>query len=126
MPRRPSRASLPLLTETAAASSEVIAARMRVFADPSSWASASGQHEAQRMLHEKFSASGQGAYAAWLAMARMPLQAAQSGVWLTPWQPQAWWRLWSSMAEAWMGVGNAALRPATRKAVANRRRLRAR
>ena len=67
----------------------------------------------------------EGAYAAWLAMARMP-QAAQSGVWLTPWQPQAWWRLWSSMAEAWTGLGNAALRPATRKAVANRQRLRAR
>ena len=126
MPRRPSRASLPLLTDTAVASSEVIAAQMRMFADPSTWGSAGNQREVQRMLQEKFSASGEGAWAAWQAMARMPLRAAQSGVWLAPWQPQAWWWLWSSMAEAWMGLGNAALRPATRKAVANRPRLRAR
>ena len=126
MPRRPSRASLSLLTDTAMASADVIAARMRVFADPSTWGSAGSQREAQRMLQEKLSASGEGAYAAWVAMARMPLQAAQSGVWLAPWQPQAWWRLWSSTAEAWVGLGNAALRPATRKAVANQRRLGAR
>jgi hypothetical protein len=126
MPRRPSRASLPLLTDTSVASADVIAARMRMFADPSTWGSASSQREAQRMLQEKLSATSEGAYAAWVAMARMPLQAAQSGVWLAPWQPQAWWRLWSSMVETWMGLGNAALRPATRKAVANQRRLRAR
>lgn len=126
MPRRPSRATLPLLHDTASASSEVVALRMLDFADPAAWTSTRNQREATRMLQEKWQAGGEGAAAAWMAMARMPLIGAQSGVWFAPWQPQAWWRLWGSMAEAWMGLGNAALRPATRKAVANRRRLRAR
>lgn len=124
MRRRPSRATLPLLIDTATASSEVIAARLQGLAAPGALFSPKQLQEVQRMVAEKATAAAGGTWAAWQAATALPMQWMFAGARLDPWQPASWLSLWSTAFELWTGVGNAALRPATRAVVANRKRLR--
>lgn len=122
-PTRQARASADLLHRTGSASASVIAARMLAFADPATAGSAWHLAEAQRMGAEKLDAVATGMQAAGMELALLPGRMLALAVRPSAWTPGGWLDAWSSAAGLWLGVGNAALRPASLAAVRNRARL---
>lgn len=120
---RKARTAAALLNETAAASASVIAQRMLAFSDPATMLSAWHRSEAQRMSSEKFAAARDGAIAATMELALMPTRLWQVAARPATWTPAGWMGAWMEGANAWLGVGNAALRPAANTVVRNRSRL---
>jgi hypothetical protein len=124
MPSRPTtRSTAALLNATAAASASVIAARMLAFADPATSLSAWHRTEALRMSSEKLAAARDGALSATLELSMLPFRMWQLAARPSAWTPAGWLDAWTRGIELWLGVGSAALRPATRTAVRNRSRL---
>lgn len=121
--RHPARTAADLLTTTGTASAQVIAARMRAFADPTRALSAWHQAEAQRMASEKVGAASDGALAAGAELAMLPYRMLQIAARPGAWTPSGWMDAWMAGAGLWIGVGNAALRPARSAVVRNRARL---
>lgn len=121
--RRSARTAAALLSTTGTASASVVAARMRAFANPATALSPWHQSEAQRMGSEKLEAAGAGMLAAASEMAMLPMRLLQLGARPSTWTPGGWMNAWIEGAGLWVGVGNAALRPAKVAAVRNRDRL---
>lgn len=124
MPRiRQARAAAKLLTTTGNASASVIAARMLAFANPAAPLTPWHRAEAQRMGAEKLTATGEGMLSAGMELAWLPYRMLQLGARHSAWTPSGWMNAWTEGADLWIGVGNAALRPAKSAAVRNRARL---
>jgi hypothetical protein len=124
MPSRPTtRSTAALLNATAAASASVIGARMLAFSDPSTALSAWHRSETLRMSSEKLAAARDGALSATLELSLLPWRMWQLARRPAAWTPAGWLDACTRGAELWLGVGSAALRPATRTAVRNRSRL---
>lgn len=120
---RKARTAAALLNDTAAASASVIAARMLAFSDPATALSPWHRSEARRMSNEKFAAARDGALAASMELALLPARLWQVAARPASWTPAGWMGAWMEGANAWLGVGNAALRPAKDTVVRNRKRL---
>jgi len=121
--RHKARTAATLLNATAAASASVIAARMLAFSNPATAFSPWHQAEAQRMSSEKLAATRDGALSATAELSLMPYRLWQLASRPASWTPAGWFDAWTQSAELWLGVGNAALRPAANTAVRNRSRL---
>ena len=121
--RHQARTAADLLTATGTASAHVIAARMLAFSDPGSALSKWHQAEAQRMTSEKVGAASEGALAAGAELAMLPYRLLQIAARPGAWTPGGWVNAWIAGAGLWIGVGNAALRPAKATAVRNQARL---
>ncbi|TDK24381.1 hypothetical protein E2F46_08855 [Luteimonas aestuarii] len=122
-PRHPSRATPLLLTTASAASASVIAARMLAFSTPGGPWSPWHASELRRMGTEKVAAVNAGMAAAGMELAMLPYRLMQVGARPASWSATGSLDAWMAMAELWIGVGNAALRPARNAAVRNRSRL---
>jgi hypothetical protein len=96
---------------TAVAASVTIAHRLAMLSTPSVLEGAAGQHEAMRMVAEKFNAATEGAVDAGLEAGRFMLRSAFGQV--SP----------DDLAHGLVAIGVAATRPAARRARANARRL---
>lgn len=125
MPRRnrQARTANELLATTTQASASVIAARAMAFSDPATLFSPWQQAEARRMVTEKVTAAGDGMLAASFELAALPWRMLQLVTSPSAWTPSRWMQLCMAGAGVWIGVGNAALRPARNTAVRNRKRL---
>lgn len=117
------RTAVELLNTTGSASASVIAARMLAFSDPATVMSPWHQSEAHRMTSEKLAAGGEGMLSAGMELAMLPYRMLQLGARPSAWTPAGWMNAWMDGAGLWIGVGNAALRPAKSAAVRNRTRL---
>lgn len=121
--RRETRAATMLLNATGTAAASVIAARMLAFSNPTTMLSPWHQSEARRMTGEKVDAATEGMQGAGMALAMLPARMLMIGAQPATWTPAGWMGACQQMAELWIGVGNAALRPARDTAVRNQRRL---
>lgn len=121
--RHQNRTATTLLHATGIASANVIAARMLAFSNPATMTSPWHQSEAQRMTSEKLAATRDGMLAAGTELAQLPLRMLQLGMQPFSWSPAGWMHAWQEAAGLWVGVGNAALRPAKKTAVRNQARL---
>jgi len=121
--RHQARAAADLLTTTGNASARVIAARMLAFSDPAGALSPWHQAEAQRMTSEKVSAASEGLLSAGAELAMLPYRMLQIAARPAAWTPSGWMDAWMASAGLWIGVGNAALRPARTTVVRNQARL---
>lgn len=122
-PRHQARTAADLLTATGNASARVIAARMLAFSDPAGALSPWHQAEAQRMTSEKVGAASEGLFAAGAELAMLPYRMLQIAARPAAWTPGGWMDAWMASAGLWIGVGNAALRPARTTVVRNQARL---
>ncbi len=120
---RQARTAVALLTTTGNASARVIAARMLAFSDPAGALSPWHQAETQRMTSEKVGAASEGLASAGAELAMLPYRLLQIAVRPTTWTPSGWMDACMAGAGLWIGVGNAALRPARTVAVRNQARL---
>lgn len=121
--RHQARTAAALLTTTGNASARVIAARMLAFSDPAGALSPWHQAEAQRMTSEKVGAAGEGLLSAGAELAMLPYRMLEIAARPASWTPSGWMDAWMASAGLWIGVGNAALRPASAAAVRNQARL---
>lgn len=121
--RHQARAAADLLTTTGNASARVIAARMLAFSNPAGALSPWHQAEAQRMTSEKLSAASEGLLSASAELAMLPYRMLQVAARPAAWTPNGWMDAWMASAGLWIGVGNAALRPARTTVVRNQARL---
>jgi len=121
--RHQARAAADLLTTTGNASARVIAARMLAFSVPAGALSPWHQAEAQRMTSEKVSAASEGLLSAGAELAMLPYRMLQIAARPAAWTPSGWMDAWMASAGLWIGVGNAALRPAKTTVVRNQARL---
>ena len=121
--RNQTRTATALLNATGAASADVIATRMLAFSNPATMLSPWHQSEAKRMTSEKLNAASEGLQAANAAMAMLPYQMLKISMRPSAWSPTGWMAAWQESAELWVGVGNAALRPAKNTVVRNQARL---
>ena len=121
--RRETRAATALLHATGAAAASVIAARVQAFSDPATLLSPWHQSEARRMTAEKADAASDGMQAAGMELAMLPARMLMIGAQPSSWTPTGCMGACHRMAELWIGVGNAALRPVRNTAVRNQRRL---
>ena len=124
MPSRDqARTAAALLQATASASASVITARMLAFSNPATMFSSWHQSEAQRMGAEKIQAISAGMLAAGMELAVLPSKMLMIGARPASWATNGWVSAWTEAAGLWIGVGNAALRPAKSTVVRNRSRL---
>jgi len=121
--RRQTRIAAETFHAAGSAAASVIAARMLAFSDPLASSSAWHQAEARRMVEEKLGAAGEGAVSAGMELALMPWRMLQLSMRPSAWTPAGTAQAWMDAGSLWLGVGNAALRPARRAAVRNRTRL---
>lgn len=121
--RHQTRNAAALLNATGVASAKVIAARMLAFSNPASVMSPWHQSEAKRMTSEKITAASDGMQAASNAAATLPYKMLQLGMRPSSWSPTGWMSAWQDAVDLWVGVGNAALRPAKQTVVSNEARL---
>ncbi|GHC10621.1 hypothetical protein [Thermomonas carbonis] len=121
--RRETRAATALLNTTGTAAANVIAARMLAFSNPATMLSPWHQSETRRMTAEKIDATTDGMQAAGMELAMLPARIMMIGARPASWTPAGWMNAWNDVAGLWIGVGNAALRPARNTAVRNQRRL---
>ncbi len=121
--RRQTRTATALLNATGVASANVIAARMLAFSNPATMLSPWHQSETNRMTSEKVNAASDGLLAANAALAQLPYRMLQLGMRPSSWTPTGWMGAWQDATELWVGVGNAALRPAKKTVVRNQARL---
>lgn len=117
------RTATALLNATGAASANVIASRMLAFSNPLTVLSPWHQAEAKRMTSEKLGAASDGMIAASAEAALLPYKLLQIGARPSSWSTAGWMTAWQDAAELWVGVGNAALRPAKKTVVSNDVRL---
>jgi hypothetical protein len=75
------------------------------------------------MSAEKFDAVQDGMRAASMELALLPSRMMMIGARPASWTPNGWIGAWTEAASLWIGVGNAALRPAKSAVVRNRARL---
>lgn len=123
MPSRdPASKAAALLTTAGTVSAGVIAARILAFSTPDSL-SPWHQAEAQRMVSEKLEAVRDGMHAASIELAMLPTRALMIAARPSSWTAGGWMQAWTDTAGLWIGLGNAALRPATAAATRNRARL---
>jgi hypothetical protein len=124
MPTRDqARTAAALLHATGSASASVISARMMAFSNPATAMSPWHQSEARRMTSEKVDAISDGMRAASMELALLPTRMMMIGARPASWTPTGWMGAWTEATGLWIGVGNAALRPAKSAAVRNRSRL---
>ncbi len=117
--RNQARITGKLISDSGAASLDVISSRLRALSDPQDFLSPRQQREVNRMVSEKLAAGMDGWMAAGIEMSLMPyrmLQAMSKPPASATDGMMAWMNLW-------LGVGHAALRPARKTVVANRKRL---
>jgi hypothetical protein len=122
-PRDQARAATELLNAAGSASASVITARMLAFSNPATVMSPWHQSEAHRMTSEKVAALRDGMRAASAEMALLPSRMLMIGARPASWTPTGWMGAWTEAVGLWIGVGNAALRPAKSTVVRNRSRL---
>ena len=120
---RQARTAVDLLASTGQASASVIAARTLAFSNPATLLSPWQQAETQRMVSEKIGAASDGMLAANIELAALPWRMLQLASRPAAWTPSGWMQMCMAGAGVWIGVGNAALRPARNAAVRNRKRL---
>lgn len=120
---RQTRTATALLNATGAASANVITARMLAFSNPAKVLSPWHQSEAKRMTSEKVNAASEGLLAANAALAMLPYQMLKLGMRPSAWTPSGWMSACQDATELWVGIGNAALRPAKKTVVRNQARL---
>lgn len=124
MPSRdPARAAAALLNATCSASATVISARLMAFSNPANVLSPWHRSEVRRMSAEKVEAMNEGMQAAGMELALLPSRLLGIGARPSTWTASGWMAAWSDAAGLWIGVGNAALRPAKTAVVRNRSRL---
>lgn len=124
MPSRDqARTAAALLNATGSASASVITARMLAFSNPATVLSPWHRSEAQRMTSEKVAAMNDGMHAAGMQLALLPSRLLMIGARPASWTPGGWLGACTEAAGLWIGVGNAALRPAKSTVVRNRSRL---
>ncbi len=116
--------SARLVAETASASAEVITARMLGLGDPREFLSARQQREVGAMVSEKALAGMQGWMGAMAEAWMLPARALATLGGPAAFTPQGAARAAAEIGALWLGVGDAALRPAKRKVSSNRTRLR--
>ncbi|MEO8365469.1 MAG: hypothetical protein ABI538_04605 [Pseudoxanthomonas sp.] len=116
--------SARLMTETASASAEVIAARMTRLGDPGEFMSARQQRDINGMVSEKLAAGMQGWVGAMAETWMLPSRAMATLGRPSLFTPAGAARAAGDIGALWLAVGDAALRPAKRKASSNRTRLR--
>lgn len=75
------------------------------------------------MTSEKLAAGSNGMLAAGIELAMLPARMLQLAARPSTWTPTGWINACMDGAGLWIGVGNAALRPAKATAVRNRTRL---
>jgi hypothetical protein len=126
MPTRDTQAhaAANLLAETSSASLSVVSSRLLALANPLDFLSRRQQRETSRMVSEKLAASFDGCMFASAELAALPyrmLLATAKPSTLTPAVCMEAWMAWGGL---WIGVGNAALKPAHKTVVGNRARLR--
>ncbi len=121
--RNETRTATALLHATGAASAKVIAARMLAFSNPAAVLSPWHQAEAKRMTSEKLQAASEGLLAASAQAAMLPYKLLQIGARPSSWSANGAITAWQDAAALWVGVGNAALRPAKKTVVSNDVRL---
>lgn len=121
--RRHSRTGAVLLYDAGAAAASVIAARVLEFSSSSRPWTAWHHSELRRMGSEKVEAAGAGLHAAGAELAMLPWRTMQIAARPASWTPTGCMAAWAAMTELWLGVCNAALRPARNAAVRNRSRL---
>ncbi len=117
------RTATALLNATGAASANVIATRMLAFSNPVTLLSPWHQSEAKRMSSEKIEAASDGMIAASAALGLLPYKMLQVGMRPSSWSASGWMNACQEVSELWVGVGNAALRPAKQTVVRNQARL---
>lgn len=122
-PRDQARTAAALLNATGNASASVITSRMLAFSNPATMLSPWHQSEAQRMGSEKIDAIHAGMRAASVELTLLPSRMLMIGARPSSWTPTGWMNACMDAAGLWIGVGNAALRPAKSTAVRNRSRL---
>ena len=122
-PRQQTRTATTLLNTTGAASANVIAARVLAFSNPATVLSPWHQSEAKRMTEEKINAASDGMLAASTELGQLPYRMLQLGMRPSSWSPANWMTTWQEAVGLWVGVGNAALRPAKKTVVQNKARL---
>lgn len=124
MPSRDqARIASALLNATGSASASVIAARMLAFSNPATMSSPWHRSEAKRMSAEKVDAMQDSMRAASMELALLPSRMLMIGSRPASWTPNGWMGAWTEAAGLWIGVGNAALRPAKTTAARNHSRL---
>ncbi len=123
MPARTKQARIAakLAADTGAASLSVMSSRLFALSDPREFGSARQQREVKRMVDEKMAAGVGGWMAAATEMSLMPYRLMQSGSKSGTFGGGL--ESWMTLGNLWLGVGNAALRPARKAVVANRSRL---
>ena len=112
-----------LLLATGNASTSVVAARMSAFSEPATMLSPWHRTELMRMGFEKIGAIGAGVQAASTELASLPFRLWAIGARPSSWTATGSLDAWAESAGLWIGVGNAALRPAMTAAMRNRSRL---
>ena len=122
-PGKQARTATALLKATGTASANVITSRVLAFSNPATMLSPWHQSEAKRMTSEKVDAASEGLLAANAALAMLPYRMLQLGMRPSSWSPAGWMGAWQDAAGLWVGVGNAALRPAKKTVVSNQARL---
>lgn len=118
--RNQARIAGKLISDSGAASLDVISSRLRALSDPQDFLSPRQQRELNRMVGEKLAAGVNGWMAAGIEMSLMPYRALR--VLSRP--PASIADGMAAWMDLWLGVGNAALGPARKTVVANRKRLR--
>ena len=125
-PTRQVNRSAKLMADTATASAEVIAARLMKLGNPREFMTARQQRDIGGMVSEKMVAGMQGwmgaVTEAWLLPSRTIATLSRPSAYT----PEGAARAAGEIGALWLGVGDAALRPAKRKASSNRTRLRKR
>ncbi len=117
------RTAADLLNTTGNATASVIAARMLAFSNPANVLSPWHQSEAHRMTSEKIKATRDGMSSASAELALLPMRMLSIASRPSSWTPAGWMDAWMAGAGLWIGIGNAALRPAKATVERNRTRL---
>lgn len=122
-PSRRTAAAAAAWNATGVVAASVIAARALAFATGTRPWTAWQHAEFRRMSSEKAEALAQGLQAAGIEAAMLPARWMQLGMRPSAWTPVGWMQAWIDASELWLGVGHAALQPASTTARRNRARL---
>jgi hypothetical protein len=118
------RTAARLMADTGSASASVVSARLLAFSNPFDFMSRHQQREVSKMVSEKVKAGFDGWMAASAEMVAMPFRLLQATARPSAFTPVVAMETWMALGGLWIGVGNAALRPARNTVMANHARLR--
>ncbi len=121
---RQARIAAKMMSDTSAASLSVATSRLMALSNPSDFLSHAQQREVTRMVSEKMSAGLNGWLSASAELAALPYRLMNATARPTAFTPAGCMEAWMALGGLWIGVGNAALRPARKTVVANQARLR--